>query len=58
VHFVYDSASAVVCRHLGSFPPASYLCVPLVAMGDALVILHLRTKLDAECQPEAKREHF
>jgi diguanylate cyclase (GGDEF)-like protein/PAS domain S-box-containing protein len=58
VHSVDDSASAVVCRHLGSSPPASYLCVPLVAMGDTLGILHLRTKLDAECQPEAKREHF
>jgi diguanylate cyclase (GGDEF)-like protein len=58
VHFVDDSSSAVVCRHLGSSPPASYLCVPLVAMGDALGILHLRTRLDAECRPEAKREHF
>lgn len=32
----------VICPHLGNAVPASYLCVPMVAQGDAVGILHLQ----------------
>ena len=44
VHRVDDPASALLCKHIPvTGPPATgYLCVPLVAQGDSLGILHVR----------------
>ncbi len=45
-HFVEDPASDLLCPHLACANPAdapsSYLCVPMVALGEALGVLHLR----------------
>jgi len=46
-HFVENSNSNLLCRHLAAPPPACYLCVPLIAHGETLGLLHLRL---TQCQ--------
>jgi diguanylate cyclase (GGDEF)-like protein/PAS domain S-box-containing protein len=41
-HVVEDPTSRLVCRHLSSTPFGPYLCVPMMAQGEALGILHLQ----------------
>jgi diguanylate cyclase (GGDEF)-like protein len=45
-HVVDAPESALLCKHLGAPPPAGYLCLPLVAQGAAMGILHLRAEPD------------
>ncbi len=40
-HVVEDTASGVLCGHLATEAPPAYLCIPLVAHGEALGVLHL-----------------
>jgi diguanylate cyclase (GGDEF)-like protein/PAS domain S-box-containing protein len=40
-HVVEGAEAQVVCRHVGTPAPAAYVCVPLMAQGQALGILHL-----------------
>jgi diguanylate cyclase (GGDEF)-like protein/PAS domain S-box-containing protein len=41
MHIVKDRSSALYCRHLGEATPDSYFCVPLVAQGEAVGLLHV-----------------
>ncbi len=41
MHVVRDRSSALFCRHLGQHTPESYFCIPLVAQGEAVGLLHL-----------------
>ena len=43
VHTVSKPRSAIVCDHMGSDHSVPYACVPMVAQGEALGILHLRS---------------
>ncbi len=40
-HLVEDTGGGLLCRHLPTPAPPAYLCVPLVAHGEAIGILHL-----------------
>jgi diguanylate cyclase (GGDEF)-like protein/PAS domain S-box-containing protein len=40
-HWVEDATTGLLCRHLANPPPASFLCVPMIAMGDLVGVLHL-----------------
>jgi diguanylate cyclase (GGDEF)-like protein len=42
-HVVEDSGSGLLCKHLAVPAPAAYLCIPLLAQGDALGILHVNS---------------
>ncbi len=42
VHFVEGLASGLLCRHVDRSPTARYLCVPMMAQGEPLGVLHLR----------------
>ncbi len=42
VHLIEDSQSGLRCRHVLHLPEAGYLCVPMMAQGEALGVLHLR----------------
>ncbi len=42
-HAVDDSRAGLVCPHLGDIPPISYVCIPMMAQGDALGVLHLES---------------
>ncbi len=42
VHYVDEPGSPVTCRHLSDSHASSYLCVPMMAQGDALGILHIQ----------------
>ncbi|MBI3942781.1 MAG: diguanylate cyclase [Chloroflexi bacterium] len=42
LHQVENSATGPVCQHLKLPAPTSYLCVPMMAQGEALGVLHLR----------------
>jgi diguanylate cyclase (GGDEF)-like protein/PAS domain S-box-containing protein len=41
-HYVEDPGADLICRHVGELEPPRYLCVPMMAQGDALGVLHLR----------------
>jgi len=41
-HCVEDAVSPLACRHVPKAEGGSYLCVPMVAQGEALGILHLQ----------------
>jgi diguanylate cyclase (GGDEF)-like protein/PAS domain S-box-containing protein len=43
-HMVKDPASRLVCRHLSERPRGASLCVPMMAQGEALGILHLQSE--------------
>ncbi len=47
-NYVSDSASALHCGHVGEAKPAGYLCVPLMAHGEALGLMHLQAGPDHE----------
>ena len=40
-HLVEDTRTGVRCAHLRPPLPPAYLCVPLVAQGEALGVLHV-----------------
>jgi diguanylate cyclase (GGDEF)-like protein len=42
VHLVDDDTDEVVCPHVGSAPAGPYVCVPMMAQGETLGLLHLR----------------
>ncbi len=42
VHFVEDSQTNLLCRHLPNPPPPCYLCVPMIAHGETYGLVHLR----------------
>jgi diguanylate cyclase (GGDEF)-like protein len=44
VYQVEDCRAAPLCQHLESPLPEAYLCVPLVAQGETLGVLHLRVR--------------
>jgi diguanylate cyclase (GGDEF)-like protein len=41
-HLVEDPSSRLRCRHLDHPAPATYLCVPMMAQGEALGVLHIQ----------------
>ncbi len=41
-HLVDDSASGLLCHHVSNQLPAGYLCMPMMAQGEAIGILHLQ----------------
>ena len=43
MHWVEDSQSGLLCQHLSRSPSASYLCVPMMALGQALGVLFLQS---------------
>ncbi len=43
-HIVTDTAAGPHCRHLGIPQPAVYLCLPLIAQGKNLGLLHVRSE--------------
>jgi diguanylate cyclase (GGDEF)-like protein/PAS domain S-box-containing protein len=48
VHWVEDTRVGLLCKHIENPVPGGYLCVPMMAQGEALGILHLT-------QPENSR---
>jgi diguanylate cyclase (GGDEF)-like protein/PAS domain S-box-containing protein len=48
IHKVDDPAAGTVCAHLRGIPPVGYVCVPLMAQGDALGIFHLQWAAPAD----------
>jgi diguanylate cyclase (GGDEF)-like protein len=47
MHVVEDPVAGPVCPHLGGPPQAGYLCIPMVAQGEALGVLHLQAGVRA-----------
>ena len=50
IHVVDDGASAVNCAHIRQPYPAYYLCLPMVAQGETLGVLHIQSKRDTQPQ--------
>jgi diguanylate cyclase (GGDEF)-like protein len=47
-------ANPLICPHISSTVPADYLCLPLVAQGETLGILHLRHLINMESSDSAE----
>ncbi len=41
-HFVKDTRNGLLCHHLPSPLPSSYLCVPMTALGELVGLLHIQ----------------
>ncbi len=41
MHYVENSKSGLVCRHIHHAPPDGYLCIPMMAQSEAIGVLHL-----------------
>jgi diguanylate cyclase (GGDEF)-like protein len=41
LHLVQDTSASLLCSHLPTPPPPAYLCLPLMAQGESLGVLHL-----------------
>jgi PAS domain S-box-containing protein len=54
-HTVRDTRYGFVCPHLGETRPAAYLCVPLMARGEALGLLHVRFDAAADVTADVER---
>jgi diguanylate cyclase (GGDEF)-like protein/PAS domain S-box-containing protein len=52
-HWSESRSRGIVCEHIDRSVAAAYLCVPMVAQGETLGVLHLRYDLDADRVPEA-----
>ena len=48
IHVVEDIRTGPICPHLKHLPPAPYMCLPLIAKGDILGLLHLRMNLSIQ----------
>ncbi|HVD02157.1 MAG TPA: diguanylate cyclase [Candidatus Dormibacteraeota bacterium] len=46
LHLVSDPKHGLRCRHLGDAPPTPYLCVPMMAHGAAIGVLHVRASAE------------
>jgi diguanylate cyclase (GGDEF)-like protein/PAS domain S-box-containing protein len=42
VHRVDDADDELICPHVGAAPPGGYVCVPMMAQGETLGLLHLQ----------------
>jgi diguanylate cyclase (GGDEF)-like protein len=52
-HVVPDTRTGVLCGHLPAPSPAAYACVPLVAQGETLGVLHVASPATSEPAPSA-----
>jgi len=53
LHKVENPQETLHCRHVSEAGPGGYLCVPLIAQGEALGVFHLRPGSPAEAQTPA-----
>jgi diguanylate cyclase (GGDEF)-like protein len=54
VHWVEDTRTGLLCKHLQSPHPKGYICVPMMAQSEAVGVLHL-THSDESQMPESKQ---
>jgi len=57
-YWAEDAEVGSLCRHVGESPPACSLCVPRMAQGDVVVVLHLQNlhSLQSGAEPEGLTE--
>jgi diguanylate cyclase (GGDEF)-like protein/PAS domain S-box-containing protein len=54
IHWVEDTKTGLLCKHLQSPHPKGYICVPMMAQSEAVGVLHL-THSDESQMSEAKQ---
>jgi diguanylate cyclase (GGDEF)-like protein/PAS domain S-box-containing protein len=55
IHVVGPAEPGLACEHLAGERPAAYLCVPMMAQGEALGVMHLRLSQPDGCTDEVQR---
>lgn len=55
IHWVEDTDTGLLCKHLHKHVPSGYLCVPMMAQSEAVGILHLTQPEETQI-PEAKQK--
>lgn len=54
MHWVENSRSGLICRHIHHSPPDGYMCIPMMAQSEAIGVLHLMQP-DAVMMTETKQ---
>lgn len=57
LHLVTDPAQGPMCGHLSSPPPERYLCVPLIAQGDTVGLIHIRDDDSGERDTQTMQDY-
>ena len=55
MHFVDSTTTGLLCSHLPQPAPLAYLCIPLIAQGEALGVLYLASAVESAAWPEAQQ---
>jgi len=55
VHWVENTHAALLCRHLRKPVPEAYVCVPMIATGEVLGLLHLTQSEEGALTPATRR---
>ena len=58
IHAVGTKRAVLSCRHLGPEPPAGYLCVPMMAHGEIMGSLHLRSDMHTPNTPFIRQQYL
>ncbi|MEW6001470.1 MAG: diguanylate cyclase [Nitrospirota bacterium] len=58
VHLIENISSGMLCRHLGHPPSGGYMCVPMMAHGETLGLLHLQSRVEAIGQSDKVRDQL
>src|SRR5579862_2881134 len=57
-NYIEGAASAGICRHITPVEGVAYLCVPMLAQGESLGILHLHWKTNTPTRPDGTPEQI
>ncbi len=58
VHMVEDPKSGLLCKHLKQSPPGSYMCIPMLARGEMLGMLHLQSNIQGLTPQDALKGYL
>ncbi|MBN2244935.1 MAG: diguanylate cyclase [Candidatus Aminicenantes bacterium] len=48
IHIITGSSSGDICRHIGAKEAVSYICIPMMAQGNAIGMLHLQRNISSQ----------
>lgn len=48
IHIIGESSAGDICRHIGDKDDLSYICIPMIAQGNAIGMLHLQRNITSQ----------
>lgn len=56
IHIIGESSAGDICRHIGDEDDVSYICIPMMAQGSAIGMLHIQRNLSSHDKKEEIEE--